>query len=239
MTSGRIAHAGSPGGGAIVAAAELALIPVGVPRPPLSLRPEAVYLAGLEPSGRRSMRSRLAGVAALLGLDGLAAVPWERLRYPHYAALRGTLAKGGLKPASVNTTLAALRGVAREAWRLGYLTAEEHARVRDLKALRGSTLPAGRAAAQDELAALFAACAADPAPAGRRDAAILALLYAGGVRRNELAGLTLADYDPAAPALLVRRAKGRKERRHRRRRARPARPGRRRARRGGCYRAAP
>src|SRR5215210_1023392 len=67
--------------------ADLAALVPGTPRPPLSLRPEAVYLAGLEPSGRRSMRSRLAGVAALLGADDLAAIPWERLRYPHYAAL--------------------------------------------------------------------------------------------------------------------------------------------------------
>jgi H+/Cl- antiporter ClcA len=34
--------------------------------------------------------------------------------------------------------------------------------VRDLKAVRGSSLPAGRAAAQAELAALFAACANTP-----------------------------------------------------------------------------
>lgn len=190
-----------------------AALALDTPRPVPTLRPEAVYLASLAPSGRRSMRSRLLGIAALLGLATLEAIPWERLRYPQYAALRGHLAASGLKPASVNTTLAALRGVAREAWRLGHLTAEEHARVRDLRAVRGSTLPAGRAAAGSELAALFAACAADPGPAGARDGAIVALLYAAGVRRTELAGLALADYDAAAPALLVRHAKGRKERR--------------------------
>ena len=190
-----------------------AALALDTPRPAVTLRPEALYLASLAPSGRRSMRSRLLGIAALLGLATLAAIPWERLRYPQYAALRGHLAASGLKPASANTTLAALRGVAREAWRLGHLTAEEHARVRDLRPVRGGSLPAGRAASGTELAALFAACAADPGPAGARDGAIVALLYAAGVRRTELAGLALADYDPAAPALLVRHAKGRKERR--------------------------
>ena len=72
---------GATSGAAITIDPDLATVPLGVPRPPTSLRPEAVYLASLEPSGRRSMRSRLAGVASLLGLPGLEAVPWERLRY--------------------------------------------------------------------------------------------------------------------------------------------------------------
>ncbi|MDP9372493.1 MAG: tyrosine-type recombinase/integrase [Chloroflexota bacterium] len=51
----------------------------------------------------------------------------------------------------------------------------------------------------------------DCSPAGIRDAALLAVLYIGGVRRAELAGLELADYDPAPPTLRVR-GKGDKER---------------------------
>jgi len=40
---------------------------------------------------------------------------------------------------------------------------------------------------------LVGACAADPTPAGTRDAAIFAVLYIGGIRRSELAGLDVAD----------------------------------------------
>jgi site-specific recombinase XerD len=48
-------------------------------------------------------------------------------------------------------------------------------------------------------------------PAGARDAALLAVLYIGGVRRSELADLALEDYVPRPPALRVR-GKGNKER---------------------------
>jgi site-specific recombinase XerD len=46
---------------------------------------------------------------------------------------------------------------------------------------------------------------------GVRDAAMLALLYVGGLRRTELAGLRLSDYDPETRTLRLR-GKGNKER---------------------------
>ena len=80
-------------------------------------------------------------------------------------------------------------------------------------AVRGSRLAAGRALSQAEIAALLRACAADAGPAGRRDAAIIAVGYGGGLRRFEIVALDLADYDRAEGALIVRRGKGNKERR--------------------------
>ncbi len=107
---------------------------------------------------------------------------------------------------------AALRGIARYARNLNLITAEEHDRIRDVQAVKGSRLPAGRAVLEGELGALVRACAADPTPAGVRDAAIFAVLYIGGVRRSELAGLDLADWTPDPPTLRVRHGKGDKER---------------------------
>jgi site-specific recombinase XerD len=46
---------------------------------------------------------------------------------------------------------------------------------------------------------------------GVRDAAMLALLYVGGLRRTELASLRLSDYDPEERAVRIR-GKGNKER---------------------------
>ncbi|MDP9375205.1 MAG: tyrosine-type recombinase/integrase, partial [Chloroflexota bacterium] len=105
-----------------------------------------------------------------------------------------------------------LRGIAREAYHLGQLTAEDYERIKGLKPARGERLPAGRSASRGELAALLLACAADLGPAGVRDGALLALLYAGGLRRAEAAALDLADYDPGEGAVRVR-GKGNKERR--------------------------
>jgi len=182
-------------------------------RPLGSDRPEVVYLAGLAASGRRSMAARLRTVAGLIGAPSVEAVPWERLRFAHVAAIRSALEDRGLAPASINTTLAALRGVAAAAWNLGYLPVEDLERIRQVKPVRGTRLPAGRAVAADELRALLTACTSDPSPAGRRDAALIAVLYATGLRRGELVTLHLSDYLPTEQTLIVRHGKGRKERR--------------------------
>ena len=65
---------------------------------------------------------------------------------------------------------------------------------------------------QEEVAALFRVCAEDESPAGRRDAAMFAVLYGGGLRRAELCGLDLADFDPEDCSLTVRAGKGRRDR---------------------------
>jgi site-specific recombinase XerD len=84
-------------------------------------------------------------------------------------------------------------------------------RAVDVRSIRGSTLPRGRALRAGELKALFAACAEDSGPSGARDAALLALAYGCGLRRAEIAALDLSDYDPAQGTLRVR-GKGNKQR---------------------------
>ena len=133
------------------------------------------------------------------------------LRYQHTAALRTVLAEL-YAPATANKMLAALRGVLKEAWRLGNMSAEEYHRAADLPSVRGTTLPRGRALSQQELANLFGACAADEGAAGRRDAALLAVLYNCGLRRSELVALDVSDYDRAEHSLTVRSGKGNKAR---------------------------
>ncbi|MBV8145041.1 MAG: tyrosine-type recombinase/integrase [Gammaproteobacteria bacterium] len=180
---------------------------------PLDQHPAAVYLARLAPGSRRTMRDALEDIAELLSSGRLTMVTlnWGALRYQHTAAVRAALAERHA-PATVNKMLSALRGVLKEAWRLGQIGAEAYGRATDLPSLRGSGLPKGRALASGELRGLFEACAADKAPAGFRDAAILAVLYGAGLRRSELVALTRGDYHTADGTLRVRRGKGRKAR---------------------------
>jgi site-specific recombinase XerC len=172
--------------------------------------PAAVYLAALAPSGRRTMAARLAAAARLMGGDPLE-VDWSALRFEHVTALRSRLSELGRAPASVNATLSALRGVARAAWQLGMINAEDYHRVAGVRNVRGSRLPAGRALTPGEIGALLDTCADDETAAGARDAAIIALLYGAGLRRSEAAELDLAHYDSTAGELKVR-GKGDKER---------------------------
>jgi len=168
--------------------------------------PGALYLAGLSESGRRSMRQRLERVAHLAGVSD-----WSAMRYEHVIAIRTKLTESGLSPASVNAALCALRGVAREAWNLGLMDTDTFTRISRVKGLRSSRLPAGRMLSPGEIAALFHACRADKTAAGRRDAAILALLLGAGLRRAECAALQLGDFNPEDGSLRVR-GKGDRER---------------------------
>jgi len=183
------------------------------PRPaPSAPSPAAVYLARLAPGSRRAQAGALEWLAreASGGRESAATLPWHALRYEHTQALRSRLADR-FAPATANRHLAALRGVLQEAWRLGMLDAETYHRATDLERVRGARVPAGKALGMTELAALFAACGRDSSPAGARDAALLAVLYGGGLRRAEAAGLELADWASASGELRVR-GKGAKER---------------------------
>lgn len=171
---------------------------------PLGQHPAAVYLAGLAAGSRRTMRTSLDTVALLLsGRAEALAVDWAAVRFQHTAGVRAQLA-GRYAPATANKVLSALRGVLRTAWRLGLMTAEDYKRAADVASVSGSTLPAGRALAGPEIAALLEACQADSSAAGARDAALLAVLRTGGLRRAEVCALKLDDYDEATGELRVR-----------------------------------
>ena len=175
-----------------------------------SQNPALVYLAGLSVTGRRSMKHRLETVSRLVAgtVDGF---DWSSMRYEHVVAVRSRLSESGLSPASVNATLCAIRGVAREAWNLGLMSTDDYTRINGVKGLRSSRLPAGRMLSPGEIGALFHACRADKTAAGRRDAAILGLLLGAGLRRSECAGLQLRDFNAEDGSLRVR-GKGDKER---------------------------
>ena len=188
------------------------LVPiVAVPGAP-DQNPALVYLAGRPSSvGRRGLQRSLARAAEIL-TGGLAesafVVNWAEVRYQHVMALRSLLLDTDAKPATINHTLAAVRGTIREAWKLELIDAETQARVCAVPNVKASTLPAGRHVDVGEVAALFRACG--DAPVGARDAAMLALLYGCGLRRSEAVALELDNY--AAGAVTIRHGKGRKER---------------------------
>ena len=185
---------------------------------PQEANPTAAYLASLGASSRRTQQVALrAAMAAISGRSTeqvtsaeLALFPWHQLTAAHVAAMRAAL-EARYAPAMCNKTLAAVRGVLKAAWRLGLMTADEHARASDVPPVHGSRLPAGRDISPGEIAALLQTCAKDKGPAGTRDAALIALGVTCGLRIAEAAGLEAADYDPQTGRLVIR-GKGGKER---------------------------
>ncbi|MBA4376516.1 MAG: integrase, partial [Anaerolinea sp.] len=88
---------------------------------------------------------------------------------------------------------------------------EDYRRAADVASATGETLPTGREFAPDEISGLIVDCVKDPTPAGARDAAMISLMYSCGLRRDEVANLTLDNYDPETGRLAVvgKRAKER------------------------------
>lgn len=166
--------------------------------------PAAVYLAGLSPSSRNTMRHALNVIARLLaGEDAnLTTIPWQSLRFQHAAAIRSELATR-YSHTTANRILSALRGVLKAAWKLGLMTADEYQTAASIERVKGETVPAGRSVPSGELAALLNTCEQDAT--GIRDAAIISVLYACGLRRAELVQLDLSHYErtPEGGRLLV------------------------------------
>ncbi len=180
-----------------------------------SIHPAGAYLATLAPSSQATQAAALRALVAILARAPLtpATFPWHQLGYAHVAALRARLAER-YAPATANRLLAALRGVLLASWRLGLLTAEQRAQLADVAPVRGRAAPRGRMLLAAELGALLKACAADGGARGRRDAALIALGAAAGLRRAELCALDggdLAD-DAGRLRVRVRRGKGAQDR---------------------------
>ena len=91
---------------------------------PLDRCPAAVYLATLSPDARRTMGFALKEISQLLSSTVGLFFPWWEIRYQHTQAIRQYMIEH-YKPATVNRKLAALRGVLKQAWLLGFMSAED------------------------------------------------------------------------------------------------------------------
>lgn len=220
--------AGALGGQLVGEVIDGRTLPVPAGLAPDRLRdPYATYLGKLKsPESKRTMTAALETVARLVSgveprrprvrrpaddREFAPTFPWHLMRHGDAARVREALVARKAEPATVNKILAALRGVVRAAWLLELVSAEAYQRVAAVEGVSGSRLQAGRSLPRGELRDLTDACAADATPAGARDAAILAVLYGAGLRRDEAARLTCADYTLATGALRIR-GKGDKER---------------------------
>jgi site-specific recombinase XerD len=157
----------------------------------------------LGPGSRRSQRNALDILADILSdgacgdADGFS---WHTLTASEVDRTRAVLADN-YSAATANRMLSALRGTLKAAHELGRMDTAAYHNASAVRSLpenkagdnRGGSTP-------KELRGLFHACA-DGSPTGRRDAALLALLY--GLTRAEVVALDLADYSPRKDLLCV------------------------------------
>ena len=98
-----------------------------------SASPVASYLARLAKGSRRAQFAALNKVAFLIstGAADAQSLDWARLTYVQTAAVRAALSET-YAPNTTKRTLAALRGVLKESWRLGRMSHDEYARAADI-----------------------------------------------------------------------------------------------------------
>jgi integrase len=156
------------------------------------------------------MAAKLRTVARIVGLSP-EEIRWSGLGPEVISVVRALMLERRYAPSTINATLSALKGVAHAAWQLKQLKSDEYQRIRDVKGVRGSRLPRGRALSDPEVTRLVDACMRDTSPAGGRDLALITLLGYGGLRRSEATSLDLSHFDEEADTLRVR-GKGDKER---------------------------
>lgn len=181
---------------------------------PVDRNPALVYLASLADGSKRTMREALDTIANMI-MTGAThdAFPWQSLRYQHTQAIQARLVDAHA-PTTAKKMISALKGTLKECWRLGLMDAESYQRAVDLKSIKVQKVDAaerGRHITSGEIIALVNACL-DGSSAGIRDAALLAVAYTGGLRRNELSALTVADYNPTEGMITVTGGKGGKDR---------------------------
>jgi integrase len=166
--------------------------------------PASAYLEQLGPGSRRTMREALDKLAdwASEGRCDLHDLPWHLLRIEHTAALRTRLC-ATLAPATANKHMAALRGVLKQCWLQGRLSAEDYRSITDLPPVRGESPRRAAALRPEDFERIARACAADEKPSGARDEALLSLLRSSSLRRAEAVALDLADYDPTEGTIRV------------------------------------
>jgi site-specific recombinase XerD len=162
------------------------------PAPPPKFSPATAYLSRLAPSSRLTMTKLLQRLVELLGSSTPAeGFPWAHLDYATTLQLRQALVSR-YAPATANLALSALRGVLREAWRLGDMSYETFRRVSDLAHVRGDRLRPRRSVDTRSIDRLLTVTRNDETLRGRRDLAMLSVLYGSGLRRSELIHLDLA-----------------------------------------------
>lgn len=149
--------------------------------------------------------------AKFFGFQNLETVPWERINVASINLYKTQLLKEGRSPNTINTYLAAIRGVIKAAWQIGLISDHEKLILSTVKPVRGSRKYSGRALSQIESAKLISFCRAKNEAIDIRDIAIISLGIGCGLRRNELSELKLDDINFSEQSIRII-GKGNKER---------------------------
>jgi integrase/recombinase XerD len=144
--------------------------------------PAETYLLSLDsPVNIKNSTSALKRICKILSGDACyLAFNWSLLDYTKLIDLKFKLRESGLSAGSINTYLAIMKGACKEAWRQKIISTDDYLHIKDVKRMKGTRLPAGRALSPNEINSLIKFCSSSKKKSGIRNAAIIALTYGAG-----------------------------------------------------------
>lgn len=176
--------------------------------------PARLYHDAKGVGSRPAIRASLGKIAGwLLGLgrhatwEETCSVPWWEIRARHVERIGALLVEEKAASSTINQCLSFLRAVLKVCWRNERMTTDVYMRTRDVKWAPEDEVSVGRDLAKEEIQDLISACYTWPPAEAMRRAAYIAAMYAGGLRRAEVAGGVLA-VNPAEGTIKVRTKRG-------------------------------
>tara|TARA_B110000211_G_scaffold156963_1_gene177825 strand:- start:1332 stop:2255 length:924 start_codon:yes stop_codon:yes gene_type:complete len=159
--------------------------------------PAELYIQTLDsPVSVKNVTYALNHISLMLsGKQCLHSFDWTTLTYQKITLLKSQYIKKGLSPNSINTYLALIKGVCREAWKTDMITTDSYMLIKEIKRVKSVKLCSGRSLHHEEIREIVTYFQKLKSPIGYRNAAIFALIYGAGLRVAELCNLTLSNYD--------------------------------------------
>ena len=151
------------------------------------------YLATLgSQTSVRTVQSKLNQVARWFQYPDCYHCDWHLMRYDNVVCFINYLKSTSIQTVTINAYLCAMKGVAQTAWNLGQISDHDLMRIKNIKQLRVSRKPSGKALTRRESRAFLAQCDGN-SPHQIRDRAILLLLLGCGLRRAEITGIEMKN----------------------------------------------
>ena len=182
------------------------------PQNDLGKRSVSEYILSLtSKNSQKTMLSYLRLALSAIGEDFMD-FDWSRLKENLVLGIRARLVQDH-SPNTVNTMLAALKGVARRLWVNEIISTRDYELLTRIRGVRGSRLSKGRALSKDEIDEIFSSLEQSASSAAIRNRAMLSVMVKCGLRRAEVAGLLYQNVhlDEEEPYLTII-GKGNKER---------------------------
>lgn len=177
--------------------------------------PAELYIKSLQSNNSKIlMKSRLNIICKKIDKDSnYINIDWSILSYELVLNVIENLKNENKAPATINSYIAAIKGVTKQAWKRKIIKTSTYLWINDIKDINGSRINTGRTLTTNEILKLIKSCNKNKDILGIRDAAIIAISYGAGLRRDETANLKINDYDIKEGTIKII-GKGNKERKN-------------------------